>query len=182
MEDSWDLDEPAFLSAGEPSGVSAVKVLATPVPEHTTPSCGQGPELAPIVVASPSSVEMSENSAAGMLKRLENEVCADALGVIAGAMAFADVLTVGMEPLEEIPEGWVEKYGAEGARRRFITARAACMSAKTAPVALKMAQQTAVGAMAALDRAKVSAPVFNLQFVQMIRPATYDEIEIVESE
>lgn len=113
---------------------------------------------------------------------MEQSVLEDSLVVISSALRFHEVLEPDGSPMTEIPDEWVEKFGEKGARERFIIARSACMSAKEAPVGLKMAQQTAVGAMAALEKSKTSGVTFNLQFVKMVQPAVYDEIEVVVSD
>lgn len=114
------------------------------------------------------------------LKELEAEVLEDSLKVVSAALAFPDAIGEDGSLVEAPPEEWVEQYGEDGARRRFVIARAAAMSGREAPVGLKLAQQMAVGSMAALERAKVGSVTFNMQFVKMVAPPVFEELEVVE--
>lgn len=162
--------------------------VVTPAPHGAAESPG---EMALSLVADsppvlsptpPSPALVKQQEVQERLRAMEQSVLEDSLVVISSALRFHEVLEPDGSPVKEIPAEWVERFGAKGARERFIIARAACMNAKEAPVGLKMAQQTAVGAMAALEKSKTSGVTFNLQFVKMVQPAVYDEIEVTVSD
>lgn len=177
MTEFWDLDEepaPAVAVAEEVSATPGTPIGTTPIPLE--------PGASLVVAPKPEASLARKNDVTERLRGMESEILAKSLEIIDSAEDFHKAMNLDGTLATEVPQAWIAQYGQEGAEQRFKIARAACMSAKDAPVALKMAQQTAVGAMAALEKAKAGPAVFNLQFVQMVQPAAYAEIEIVESE
>lgn len=176
--DSWDdfLDDessgpPPVASAPCSGGADESPGAALAIP----PSVAPPPVLSP---TSPSPALAKQQEVQERLRVMEQAVLEDSLTVISSALHFHEVLEPDGSPVKDIPQDWIERFGEKGARERFIIARSACMSAKEAPVGLKMAQQTAVGAMAALEKSKTAGVTFNLQFVKMVQPAVYEEIEV----
>ena len=76
------------------------------------------------------------------LADIEDGLFADSAVILGSVMKFAD-----LDPadLSKIPKSWIEEYGQEEATKRHRIASAAWMNAKESPVALKMAQTTAIG-------------------------------------
>lgn len=73
--------------------------------------------------------------------------------ILEGALLFADIAPDAEEP----PQEWFDRYGVEKATRMFRLAKYATMSAKEAPVAIKVAESIARGVMKARSM-KESAP------------------------
>lgn len=100
------------------------------------------------------------------LKKIENEVVTQAYECLSDAGAWADI-----DPGEtECPPEWVEKLGIDRAARKFRVARAAWMSAKTAPVALSLAKSIMTGAMRAAASAGNGPKHLNINLVSISAP------------
>lgn len=70
------------------------------------------------------------------VKAIEDRLFDKASEVLDGVLAFADVKADDVSP----PGEWIEEYGLERAEKRFRMAKYGLMSAKEAPVAIKVAQ------------------------------------------
>lgn len=79
---------------------------------------------------------------ADRLADIEDGLFADSAFILGGVMSFAEL---DPEDLDLMPKGWVEEFGREEAIKRHRVAKASWMNAKESPVALKMAQTTAIG-------------------------------------
>jgi hypothetical protein len=105
------------------------------------------------------------------------EILDDTTRIIDDTLAFAEISAD--EPT--VPVEWVKKYGRERAEVRFRTAKYALMSAKDAPVGLKIAAQMG----SAIIKAKAAEPVVNnvlhVEKVFLTSPAPiYPELELEE--
>lgn len=79
---------------------------------------------------------------ADRLRDIEDELFADSAVILGSVMKFAE-----LDPgdLDTVPATWIAEYGKAEAIKRHRIARASWMNAKESPVALKMAQTTAIG-------------------------------------
>ena len=94
--------------------------------------------------------------------------------ILDGAMKFADI-AIGEK---ECPQEWVDAYGEEEAHKMFRLAQMAQMSAKDAPVGLKLAKELKVGMMAARAKEKHRPQTLNVALVKMAAPVP--EFPVVE--
>lgn len=143
------------------------------VVEVVSPGCG------PLVASNASSLEKSRVARAEKLRRsseateriqdMEGELLEQSLRTLVDASMFADLDDDGSPP-----EEWAVELGEKRAKRRARVAGMALLSAKEAPVGLKIAQQMAVGIMAMRSKVSQGGDTFNVQVVNlMAAPATY---------
>lgn len=131
-----------------------------------------GPTPTTSIVAPPSPAPLNK------LQRMEEDILERSLGVVQASMHWQDI-----EPdAEEPPQAWVDELGKEGAQKRFRVARAAWMSAKTAPVGLSLAKATALGITKVRAMTKMATPTLNVAFVTWKAPVGDLPIVDVESE
>ena len=105
-----------------------------------------------------------------VFKQLEEELFNESAQVIHGALAFADVSEEDMREFREtqkLPEGWRERYGLNGARKRMRLAMAAWLPASEAPVGLKLAQATYIGIARVRAGDKLIAHQLNIGIIQI---------------
>lgn len=111
------------------------------------------------------------------LRSLEDEMLHNALNVVGGAIDF-----VALDG-EEMPEGWREKYGDEGAERRLRAAIAGRENAKEAPIGIKVATQFAVGAIKARATERGGNRSLRVNVINFAAPRReYKELEVHEDE
>jgi hypothetical protein len=103
------------------------------------------------------------DAARARLQGLEDELFHESLSIVHDALKFADIDPGDEEP----PEQWVEELGYEAATKRFRLARMACLSAKEAPVGIKMAQAMATGIIRARAADKGSSHTLNIAVVHL---------------
>ena len=95
------------------------------------------------------------------VRELEDRVFEKATDVVDACLSAPDI----PEDLTEPPPAWVDRFGEEDAARRLRIARHSLMSAKEAPVYLKVATSVQAGIMK-VRAAEKSAPVtLNAQVV-----------------
>ena len=97
------------------------------------------------------------------LQKIENEVVGEAYNVLADVGSWADI-----DPENpECPPEWIAELGEIRAARKLRIARASWMSAKNAPVALKIAQSIVTGAMKARATADAAPKHLNINLVSI---------------
>lgn len=115
---------------------------------------------------------------AGMtIRAVEEELLQETNTVVSAALDFAKIDPESDSP----PSEWVERHGLEKATERFRTAKYALMSAKDAPVGLKIATQVHGGIIKARATEKSGTRIMNVTLVEMpVSTAAYPRKEIVE--
>lgn len=117
---------------------------------------------------------------------LEDSILEESLVVLEASTDWAEAVPddpdIPGEPpeLPRMPESWLEKYGEEGARRRWRIARSAALPTRDAPVGLSLAMKTAVGIMAAREKRGSANVQVNVALVQMPAPPQFEEIDVSE--
>jgi hypothetical protein len=99
------------------------------------------------------------------LQEIQDQILERSLGVVDGAVRFAEIDRDATEP----PVEWLEELGEKEAMRRFRIAKAAWEGAKTSPTAFKVATQMAVGILRA--KASETGPrTLNIQIAHLSAP------------
>lgn len=129
---------------------------------------------APLVKAPP--VEMDRPTR--WLARKQQQIFEDASRVTEDVLAFRDIDPSTTEP----PKEWVDALGPKEAMKRFRIAQSAWMSAKEAPVGIKVAKELVVGISKALGESAQAPRVLNMQKVVVYSgaPPEYPVIEVIE--
>jgi hypothetical protein len=111
------------------------------------------------------------------LDRVQEEILQESLGVIEGALKFADI-----EPSEvqgPPPKEWVERYGYEKAKKVQRLAGYGLMPKKDAPAGLSLASATASSILNARAKSGEGPRVLNVQVVQISSPLpTFEVVEV----
>ena len=132
-----------------------------------------------VVLAAPARPPSRSEENGAELRSIEHELLVSGMGVVGGGIDF-----VHLDPENPtvMPEGWEEEFGFEGARLRLRAAQAGLMSAKEAPVGMKMAMQVVTGIVKARAVEKTGARSLNVAVVKLtIRsPLPYEEVEVDE--
>ena len=106
------------------------------------------------------------------LRSLEDDMLQKSMEVVGGAINFADVAIDELgDPIK--PDGWTD--------RQFRIAKAGMMSAKDAPVAIKLAAQMVTGIVKARATEKGAGRTLNLVQVKFTLPREKYEIIDVDS-
>lgn len=114
------------------------------------------------------------------LRSVEDDLLLEATETIQGAGHFYKISDEDIKN-DTPPEAWVKELGRERAAERFRLAKYALMSAKDAPVGLKMALQVHSSIVKARATEKAGSRVMNVQIVQMPNAVVdYPEIEVGE--
>lgn len=95
------------------------------------------------------------------LESIENDLFNKSAEILEGVLLFADLAPGAEMP----PESWFQKYGTERATRMFRLAQYATMSAKEAPVAIKVAESVARGVMKARSMEKAAPKTLAVAFL-----------------
>jgi hypothetical protein len=111
------------------------------------------------------------------LRRLEDELLANSLAVVGGVCDFAEL---DLADLDKIPEGWIEAYGPEEAKKRHRIAKAGWMNNKDAPVAINTATKVLTGIVRARATEKAGPKQLNINMVSMVAPL--DSLEVLDIE
>lgn len=129
---------------------------------------------APLVKAPP--VEMDRPTR--WLAKKQQEIFEQASKVTEDVLLFRDLDPTAKEP----PPEWVRELGEKDAWKRFRVALSAWMSAKEAPVGIKVAKELVVGISKALGESAQAPRVLNLQKVTVYSgtPPEYPVIEVIE--
>lgn len=112
----------------------------------------------------PKSVPRSKNrSVEDDLRIIQNEVFEEALGVVQGSLKALEI-----DPADpQMPEEWVSLYGLKTATKMFRAAQYALCNSKSAPVVLKIAQDTVSGIARARAAEKSAPRTLNISLVKM---------------
>lgn len=112
------------------------------------------------------------------LRSLEDDLLLEATQVIQGANYFYKLSDEDIKN-DSPPPGWVKELGEEAAKERFRLAKYALMSAKDAPVGMKMALQVQGSITKARATEKMGSRVMNVQIVRMPEAIVdYPELEV----
>lgn len=159
-------------------------------PKRTVPR-GAGPKggrLAPVEYTQPIEVltdpdypnrELTKREAQTLqLQKAENNLFAQSLSIMQGALSFCDI-----KPGQtETPQEWIDLYGKEEADRRFLAASYSMMNKKDAPMGLTLALSAATTIIKARATEKAAPKSLNLTMVKMVAPAQpYDVIDIEDN-
>lgn len=112
------------------------------------------------------------------LARKQQEIFEEAAKITEDVLAFRD-----LDPaLTEPPPEWVAALGEDEALKRFRVARSAWMSAKEAPVGIKVAKELVVGISKALGESAQAPRILNMQKVTVYsgKPPEYQVVEVEE--
>lgn len=130
-------------------------------------------DAAPIAAVEAGSTALAPVSEAfDKLRALEDRILERGLVCLDDVAHWVDVEQSTAEP----PQAWVDELGAEGAARRLRVAKSAWMSAKEAPVGIKVAQSVVVGIAKARATAQ-GGTTLNLQQVMFNAPV-YGVVEV----
>lgn len=113
-----------------------------------------------IVGASPAYIQHQR------LTSMQDDLLERSLMVVDASMAFAEIDPESKKP----PKKWVEDMGEQEALIRWRIARAGWMSAKDAPVGIKVASAVAVGIIKAKATEKAGPKQLNIALVQLSSP------------
>lgn len=109
------------------------------------------------------------------LRDIEEEVHEEAATVVHDAMAFCKIGPEDKEP----PYEWVKALGMERAWERFKTAQYALLTAKEAPIGLRIAKDIMLGLARVRAREKVGPKTLNMVVVQMSGTLPkFEEVEV----
>ncbi len=109
-----------------------------------------------------------------LMRDMEETMVAGCVEVISGT---TDFLAIDPKNPDVIPLGWKKKYGPEGAIRRHRAAKYGIMSAKEAPIAIKVASQMAAASMKAAAIARGNTTnILNIDKVVFMAPRDPDEV------
>lgn len=115
------------------------------------------------------------------LRGMEDRMLKASLSVVGGAIDFTH-----LDPSDpKMPEGWVEELGFEEATLRHRAALAGLMSAKEAPVGIKLAAQMVTGIVKARSSENAGMRDLNIGTVVFMgktegTPEEYVELEVEE--
>ena len=112
------------------------------------------------------------------LEDIENDLFNKSSEVLEGALLFADLAPGATEP----PEEWFARYGVDKATRLFRTAQYATMSAKEAPVGIKVAESIARGVMKARSMEKTAPKTLAVAFLNQTVHHHYDTKDVDDDE
>lgn len=107
------------------------------------------------------------------LRGIEDDLLERSLTTVQDALAFQEIDPEQASP----PLAWVEELGPKAAERRLRLAKAAWMSAKDAPVGLKVAKDMAAGIIRARS-AEQAAPRLAVAVQVVTSSAQYPSIEV----
>lgn len=112
------------------------------------------------------------------LQALQDELLEESAAVVAGALRFAQILPTDRGPSAE----WVERYGKAKADEMFRLAVYGQMTAKEAPVGLKIATATMTGIAKAQALTKKGPRVLNMTIavIPMGQAPVYPELIVEE--
>lgn len=132
-------------------------------------------EIVPAEEQAPRRILSDEELRIEKLRRIEDELLAENLGIVRDAARFRE-----LDPAKpEIPADWRDELGEKAAIERYRMATAAWLPAKDAPVGLKMAQSVALGIIKARSVEKAAPRTLNIAFVQLPAPQVdFEEVEI----
>jgi hypothetical protein len=113
----------------------------------------------------------------GRLRVIEDEVFEKNLGVLEAVAEFSEV---DPEKAGEVPEDLIESLGLKEATRVHRLRNYGLMSAKDAPVGIKIAAQIVTGIMRARSTEKAVSQNLNINVVQFTVPVPdqYEEVEV----
>lgn len=111
------------------------------------------------------------------LHQMENEMLEECLEVVHSVAEFAEV---DPDSLEEVPADLIASVGLKAAEKIHRLRKYGLMSAKEAPVGIKIAAQMATGIMRARATEKGGNKSLNINVVQFAVPVPdqYEEVEV----
>lgn len=120
-------------------------------------------------------VVLDKKAALRRLAEVEHAVQQNSFDVVDAVVSFAEINPEQEEP----PQNWIEKYGYLKALHRFRIAKAGWMSAKDAPVAIKVAASIATNALK--NRGEENRQPLNMTLVKVVSNThKYETMEIEE--
>lgn len=128
---------------------------------------------APIVLVEPSKMELNHR----WLAKKQQAIFEQASRVTEDTLLFRDLDPAADAP----PEKWVSELGTDEAWKRFRVARSAWMSAKEAPVGIKVAKELVIGISKALGDSAQAPRIINMQKVT-VHTGPAPEFPIIEVE
>ncbi len=111
------------------------------------------------------------------LRSIEDELLEESMSIIAGTLAFGEV---DPEHPDDIPKGWLDHMTEEEATKKLRMAKYGLMSAKEAPVGIKVATQTGSSIIRARATEHAGPKSLSLTMVSMTSPLPKWEEVIVE--
>lgn len=135
-------------------------------------------EIAPLAIVEPRPLTGVRKT--DQLRAMEDELYEEAASILRDAMRFADVeMAVPEGETLQVPKEWGREMSPERAKKALRIAASAWMSAKDAPVALKLAAQTVTGVIKARATEKQGPRQLNVTFVKMVgAPQQFPELEV----
>lgn len=119
--------------------------------------------------------EVIPGTAREILRDVAKEIADETVRVNKDVLHFADIDPEQLDP----PPEWIRELGHEGAHRRLRTAKYALMSAKDAPVALKIAAQLGGNIIKAKASERNVENTLNIIKVHLTAPTpVYPELEV----
>ena len=107
------------------------------------------------------------------LHQLEDSMREESFDIVSGVLKFSEI-----EPdTETIPPAWVREYGPDRAIKMFRLAKYGQMSAKEAPVAIKVAAQVCASIIKAKGGELNNRPL-NLTLVKVTSNFSYDAVDV----
>lgn len=112
------------------------------------------------------------------LASVEDELFNKSSEILSGALSFADIDPENPAP----PSEWLEKYGPDEAGRRFRLAKYALMSAKEAPVGIKVAESLARGIMKSRALQKAAPQALSVAYLSQEIHHHYAEKDVEDDQ
>lgn len=107
------------------------------------------------------------------LQQLEDSMREESFDIVSGVLKFSEI-----EPnTETIPPAWVREYGPDRAIKMFRLAKYGQMSAKEAPVAIKVAAQVC-GSIIKAKGGELNNRPLNLTLVKVTSNFSYDAVDV----
>lgn len=120
----------------------------------------------PVAIVQAEVVDMvAPEDAQEALRAIEDELLKKSLGIVESALDFVEL---DPENNDEVPQEWIDELGEAEAVKRHRVARAGWLNAKEAPVAMKLAKDTAMGIVKARATDKLASRPLS---VQVLMPA-----------
>lgn len=150
-----------------------------PCAADSQPVVAEVVEATPLAVSPAAALARPEPEAFDKLRALEDEIHRRALVCLHDVSLWTDVEpdTKDRPGTQEPPQAWIDELGLEAARKRLRVAKSAWMSAKEAPIGIKVAKEVAVGIARARATEKGGGTTLSVQQVVFNAPR-YEVLEV----
>lgn len=153
--------------------------MSDEVPDWLPEEAGKEEPVAAIVEPTPSRVLSKAEQVSEELRGMEDRMLHASLTVVGGAVDF-----IHLDPAKPtvVPQAWVDELGLEQATLRHRAAMAGLMSAKEAPVGVKLAAQMVTGIVKNRASENANTGGLNIGTVVFMAEVNEDMSEYIEIE